>query len=128
VREFLTFAVVSLAVALCWIGIWDRVLRAFGIPLFGRTPEERATRRERIVRMGKFRYIVMFGVLGFGFAFGIGMVGYDLLRFGMSDLFSKLGKFLVLSVLWGWLHAASEWNESFSDKDQFPPHYPPLNQ
>jgi hypothetical protein len=128
VREFLISTFGGIAMILCWIAIWNRVLRGFGVALFGRTPEERSARRERIIRMGKFRYIVIHGVLGFGLAFGIAMVSRDVFGGDSPKFIAALWKLLATSVLFGWLHGTTTWNESFSDKDPFPPRYPPLNQ
>ena len=38
-----------------------------------RTPEERAVQKQRILQMGKLRYISLFGVLGGGFGLGLGI-------------------------------------------------------
>jgi len=38
-----------------------------------RTPEERAVQKQRILQMGKLRYIFLFGVLGSGFGLGLGI-------------------------------------------------------
>lgn len=70
-REFAIQIAVGVGVAVGWAAIWTIALRAFDIPFPG-NPEGRASRRERIARMGKRRYILIFGMLGFGLAMGLG--------------------------------------------------------
>ena len=64
---------IGVAVGFAWISLWLAVLRAFGIPVLMRTPEERESRKQCMLHMGKLRYIITFGVLGSGFAYGLGI-------------------------------------------------------
>jgi hypothetical protein len=73
---------VAVAVGLAWMAIWAYCLHLFGFAfsaVFTRSPEDRASRRERLKQMGKLRYILMFGVLGYGLALGLGITTGDLL-------------------------------------------------
>jgi hypothetical protein len=91
----------GMAVALAWIAIWTLSLRVFGIAAFGRKAEDRVGRRERIKRMGKLRYILIFGMLGFGPAFGLGVTAADFLDHGSQGWIEECGKFgVLLFVLW----------------------------
>jgi hypothetical protein len=127
VREFV-FIIIAIAVALAWMGIWAYCLHLFGfafLAVFSRKPEDRASRRERIKQMGKLRYILMFGVLGFGLALGLGITTADLLAQESHGWVAVVGKLVLLSVLGGWFQGARIWNEAFRDPVPFPPNYPP---
>jgi hypothetical protein len=69
--------IAGIAVGFAWLVIWGWVLRAFGIDFFPRRiaffprqTKDRDGRRERIKQMGQMRYVLIFGVLGSGLAFG----------------------------------------------------------
>jgi hypothetical protein len=53
VIRFIISIAIGVPIALVWMGIWALVLRAFGIPVLMRTPEERTARKQRILQMGK---------------------------------------------------------------------------
>ena len=76
--------------------------------------------------MGKLRYILMFGVFGFGLALGLGITTADLLAQESHRWVAVVGKLVLLSVLAGWFQGARTWSESFRDPVPFPPNYPPL--
>jgi hypothetical protein len=107
--------------------MWAYWLHLFGIAFFAfrRRPEDRASRRERIKQMGKLRYILMFGVLGFGLALGLGITTADLLVQESHGWVAVVGKLVLLSVLGGWFQGARTWSENFRDPVPFPPNYPP---
>jgi len=118
----------AIAIALAWMAIWAYCLHLFGIAfsaVFMRQPEDRARRRERIKRMGKLRYILIFGVLGFGVAMGLAITTSDLLAQQSHGWIAVVEKFVLLSVLVGWLQGAWTWSENFRDPVPFPPNYPP---
>jgi hypothetical protein len=118
----------AIAIALAWMAIWAYCLHLFGIAfsaIFMRQPEDRAHRRERIKRMGKLRYILIFGVLGFGVAMGLAITTSDLLAQQSHGWIAVVEKFVLLSVLVGWLQGAWTWSENFRDPVPFPPNYPP---
>ncbi|MGH9493801.1 MAG: hypothetical protein ACRD3B_02290 [Candidatus Sulfotelmatobacter sp.] len=120
--------IVGVAVALAWMAVWAYGLHLFGIAftaVFMRRPEDRARRRERIKRMGKLRYILMFGVLGFGLAMGLATTTGDLLAREPHGWFAMVEKFVLSSVLGGWFFGAWTWSENFRDPVPFPPNYPP---
>ncbi|MGB8065706.1 MAG: hypothetical protein WCF26_27725 [Candidatus Sulfotelmatobacter sp.] len=124
-REFVISVAVGVAIGLAWMVVWAFVLRAFGIPTLARTPEERATRKERILQMGKLRYILIFGVLGSGVAYGLGI--------GIALMTSRhrydwgLGAtiFGAVALVTGCMNGIRTWNERFRVEVPFPPHYPP---
>ena len=123
-RWFVTI-IAGVAVAFVWLTFWAFVLRAFGIPVFRRTPEERDSRRERLKRMGKFRYVLIFGVLGPGVGFGLALITAELLDHNSHGWAYAATKLAALSVLFGWFHGARTWNEAFRDPVPFPPKYAP---
>ena len=117
--------VAGIAVGLVWLAIWAFSLRAFGIAAFSRQAEDRVRRRERIKQMGKLWYIVSFGLVGYGLAFGLaitvaGFLDHDSHGFGFT-----IGKLLLLSVIFGCFHGVRTWGEAFRDPVPFPPVYPP---
>jgi hypothetical protein len=73
VRELVIPIVVGVAIAFAWMALWAQALRAFGVSVLMRTPEERNARKQRILQMGKLRYILIFGVLGGGVGYGLGI-------------------------------------------------------
>jgi len=117
----------AIAVAVAWMGIWAALLRGFGISgfAFGQGQEERASRRERIKKMGKLRYVLVFGVLGFGLAFGLAMTVVDSLEPHSHSWLSELAKLALMSILLGWYQGARTWSEAFRDPVPFPPDYLP---
>ena len=122
------FIIVGVAVALAWMAIWAYCLHLFGIAfsaVFMRQPEDRARRRERIKRMGKLRYILIFGVLGFGVALGLAITTGDLLEQESHGWIAVVAKFVLFSVLGGWFQGAWTWSENFRDPVPFPPNYLP---
>jgi hypothetical protein len=69
--------------------------------------------------MGKLRYILIFGVLGNGFAFGLAIA----VATGAS--FCKLGRaaaiFGAVSLLGECFHGVRTWNHFFHTEVSFPP-------
>jgi len=125
VNMFVPMAV-GLAAALAWLAIWECVLRAFGISFFfRRKTEDRASRRERIKRLGKLKYILVFGVFGSGPAFGLAVTMPDILKGDSHGSIYWIGELVMFAVLFGWLQAARTWGENFRDPVPFPPIYPP---
>ena len=123
-RLFVSIIVV-VTVGLAWLAIWASVLHVLGITVFSRKTEDRATRQERKKQLGKLRYILIFGVLGSGLAFGLGITAADVLRHDSHDWVSTIAKLVFLSVLFGWFQGARTWNEAFRNPVPFPPNYPP---
>lgn len=66
--------ILGIAVGLAWLAIWSYLLRLFGIAAFSRQAVDRASRRERLKQMGHRRYVLIFGVLGPGLAFGLALL------------------------------------------------------
>jgi len=75
--------------------------------------------------MGKLRYILTFGVLGFGLAIGLATATVDLLAQEFHGWFAVVEKCALSSVLAGWFFGAWTWSENFRDPVPFPPNYPP---
>ena len=123
-RDIISIAI-GVPVALAWVGIWALVLRAFGIPVLMRTPEERAARRQRILQMGKLRYVLLFGVLGGGVGLGLGLA----IAFMTAHISKNWGEAVVtfagVSVLCGCFNGLRAWNQLFRAEVPFPPVYPP---
>jgi hypothetical protein len=117
--------ILGIAVSLAWLAIWFYSLHVFGIAAFSRQAEDRVRRRERIKQMGKLRYILVFGVLGSGLAFGLGITAADLLEQPSHGWVSAIAKLVLRSVLFGCFYGATTWSEAFRDPVPFPPNYPP---
>jgi len=123
VREFVISVALGVAVAFGWSAIWVAVLRVFAIPVLIRTPEDKAAQKQRIHQMGKLRYILIFGVLGSGIAFGLGLTTADFLDHLWHGWGFGIAKLVFVSVLFGWFNGARTWSEGFPVP--FPPNYPP---
>jgi len=124
-RDFVLPVVAGVAVAFAWMALWAVALRAFGIPVLGRTLEERAAWKERIRAMGKLRYVLIFGVLGKGLGFGVAMVvasGMGMQHFGVWRATTQMVLCMIFFGLW---QGVATWNQSFRGEIPFPPHYPP---
>ena len=93
-REFVIPVALGVAVAFAWMAIWISASRVFGIPVFAfgipmmRNPEELAARRQRILQMGKLRYILIFGLLGNGFAMGLGIAAAQMMSHHLASPYS----------------------------------------
>ena len=125
-REFVIPVAVGVAIGFAWLAIWFVVLRAFGVPVLMRTSEEQASRKQYILRLGKLRYILIFGVLGAGFGYGLGIStalmmlhGYD---WGLCAMI-----FGTVALISGCMNGLSSWKAMFRSEAPFPPHYPPTN-
>ena len=123
--RWIVSAILGFAAALAWLAIWAFSLHLFGIAAFERQAKDRASRRERIKQMGKLRYILIFGLLGYGLAFGLAVTVNDWLVRTSHDWVLSTDKFVMSSVLYGWFYGAMTWRESFRDPVPFPPDYPP---
>ena len=117
--------VAGIAVGLAWPAIWALSLRVFGIAAFSRQAEDRVRRRERLKQMGKLWYILIFGVVGYGLAFGLALTAAGFLDHGSHGLGFSIGKLAFLSVLFGCFHGVRTWSEAFRDPVPFPPVYQP---
>jgi hypothetical protein len=124
-RQIIIPVAIGVAAALGWLVMWTFALRVFDIPFLVRTSEQRATRRQLIVRMGKLRYTLIFGVCGYGFAMGLGnaiagVVAHDSLGWAGAAI-----KLVLWAGLFGWWHGVTTWNTSFRGEVPFPPPCPP---
>lgn len=120
--QWLVSIIAGVAVALAWIGIWGFSVHVLGIaPLFRRRAEDRAARRERLKRMGKLRYILIFGVLGSGLAFGLAITAADFLAHTSHSWVFAIGKFAFSSALFGWYIGWRNWSAAFREPVPFPP-------
>jgi len=126
VLAFLISIVIGVAVAFSWTAVWALVLRVLGIPALGRTEEQRALRKHRICRMGKLRYIIVFGVFGSGFAFGLGFSVAGVAARVSSSWGQAAATFVSTSLVFGCLNGLRTWNENYRGPVPFPPHYPQL--
>src|SRR4051812_18833522 len=111
-RELVSIGV-GIAVALAWLALWAFALHVFGIAVYSRLPDDRANKRERIKKMGKLRYIVIFGVLGFGLAIGLAITTAELLSHDFHGWSITFVKLLCISVLGGWFQGAWTWSTAF---------------
>jgi hypothetical protein len=124
---FVTPVLCGVAVTVIWLAIWAAALRAFGILVLSRIPEERTHRRERLSRMGKLRYILIFGVFGNGLGLGLGITTASLMEHvGHNSWGASVAKVVLLSLLGGWFNGARTWNEAVRNPVRFPPDYAAL--
>ena len=119
------FVVVGVAVALVWIPIWFGLLHVFGMAPPKKKMEDCHTRRERLKRLGKLKYILTYGVLGPGLSFGLGMTAVDLGGNRFRGWPFEFFKFFFCTLCFGLFLGFSRWRRTFSDPVPFPPNYPP---
>jgi hypothetical protein len=124
-REVALF-IAGVAFGCAWLAIWAGFLRIFGFSPFPRKIEDRAGRRQRLNRLGKLRYILTFGVLGFGFAFGLAMIAIDFLDNHSRGWVSESIKFALYAVFFGLFQGFGGWRNEVRDPVPFPPDYPPV--
>jgi len=111
---------IGIGAGLAWLGLWILVLRVFGLVTFTRTAEEKARVRERMLALGKRKYVLLFGVLGWGLPvwFGIEVshvAAHTYQGWGGATL--GIGIFLLAGWWWG----VRMWNESYRGEVPFPP-------
>jgi len=121
VLKFVVSIAVGVAVYIAWIALWVLARRAFGIPVLERTSEEPGARRRRILQMGKLRYILIFGVLGNGFAFGLGIAVATMTAHRSANWGRAAAIFGAVSLLGGCFHGVRTWNHLFHTEVSFPP-------
>jgi len=126
VRDFILSVTAGVAVAFVWLALWRIFLRAFGIPVLKGSPEDRAARKESILAMGKFGYVLTFGVLGNGLGVGLGVVVASMIGTRHFSWVRAAIQLVLWMVLFGLWRGVATWNESFRGEIPFPPHYPPL--
>lgn len=124
--EFVISIAIGIAVVGAWMAAWALVLRAFGIPALMRSPEERAARKQRILQMGKVRYVLIFGVLGSGFGFGLGIAAATMMTHDSANWSRAAAIFGGVALLGGCFNGVRGWNQLFHVEAPFPPAYPPL--
>jgi hypothetical protein len=73
---------------------------------------------------GQLRYVLIFGVLGYGLAFGLVITAIDFLTNGSFHFRSAVLKLMFDAVLFGGFQGAWTWTE-FRYPVPFPPKYPP---
>jgi|ERR1700735_213451 len=124
-REVAVF-IAGLAFAFAWLAIWAGFLHIFGFSPFRRKIEDSASKRQRLKRLGKLRYILTFGVLGPGFAFGLAMITMDVLSNRSRGWVSESIKFAFFAVFFGLFQGFGSWRNELRDPVSFPPAYPPV--
>jgi hypothetical protein len=119
------FVLAGIAVGLLWLAIWSGFLHVLGVVPIRRKLEDGSTRRERLKRLGKPKYILIFGVLGSGLGFGLVMITIDLVGDHSHGLAPELMKLLFSSVFFGLFQGFWGWHNAFREPVPFPPEYPP---
>jgi len=115
----------GIAVGVAWLGIWALSLRSFGVAVFSRQAHDRVRTRERIKQMGKPWYVLIFGVVGYGPAFGLGITAAGFLDKDSHGWGFAIGKVVFSSAIFGCFQGLRTWSEAFRDPVPFPPIYPP---
>jgi hypothetical protein len=113
----------GIGVGLVWLILWGFVLRVIGIPFLQRSAEDGASRRERLKRLGKVRYVLLFGILRFGLAFGLAIMAADLLERDSFKWGYELPKLAFLSIVFGLFQGVRNWSQAFCDPVPLPPNY-----
>ena len=116
--------VAGIALGLAWLALWNYLLRALSMPLLSRKGEDRAVRQEHLKRMGKLKCILLYGVLGFGFAFGLAMTVADYIGSDSFHWIFELLKLVFLAVAFGLFQGMQTWDD-VRGPVPFPPNYPP---
>ncbi len=116
----------GIAVALIWLAVWSALLHVLGIAPIRRKLEDCSARRERLKRLGKSKYILIFGVFGSGLGFGLAMITVDLVGHRSHVATTELIKLLFLSVFFGLFQGFWGWRNAFPEPVPFPPVYPPV--
>ena len=124
--RYLGAIIAGTAVGFGWLLLWGFVFGAMGIPLLQRNAQDRASRRERIKQLGKLKYILLSGVLGFELAFGLAITVADFIWRDSFKWGYELPKLAFLSIVFGLFQGGRNWSE-FRDPIPFPPIYPPQN-
>jgi hypothetical protein len=118
------FVIFGIAVALVWAAIWTGLLHVLGVPPVSRKVEHLASTRERLRRLGRLNYIVIFGVLGPGVAFGLAMISIDFAGHRSTGWLSELIKLVLFAVFFGLIQGPWRWHRAFRDPVPFSPVYP----
>ena len=101
---------IGVAIGSLWLFLWALVLRVSGIPVFGKkSPEQREMRRQRLLRMGHVRYVVVEEILGFGVALGLGMTVSEFIRHEAHGWIYAVCKAIVFAVLFGLVSSIDGW-------------------
>jgi len=114
---------VGVIVGFAWIAILSFAFSCFGIRLWSR--QFQSERRERLKRLGKLKYILVFGVCGYGISFGLMIGSARLIAGDVSDWRRQSAELIVTSLLVGFFQGYRNWNESIRDPVPFPPKYRP---
>ena len=124
-HDFVIPVAIGASVALGWLLLWTVVLRALGIKLPG-PPLDKEVDRQRALEMGKFRYVMIYGVMGWGFAIGLGLgLGMEYGRHPFH--WASFGfLFAVMTLGNGVFRGLSSWSKLFQEPVPFPPPLPPL--
>jgi len=122
-RDFILSVGIGVAAAVAWFGIWIFILRACGLVSFTKTAEARVRVRERTLRMGKGRYILAFGVFGWGLPVGFGTEMSRVAEHmdaGWGNAVASIGLFALWGMA-GWWYGLRMWNALHRGEVPFPP-------
>ena len=117
-RDFVIPLAVGLVLAFAWMAICLLVMRALGIPSWMLTPAQLAARKQRLLQMGRWRYVLFFGILCHGFAMGL------LIATAIAIMPGTL--FGTIAVFSRCMSGVKTWNELFRAEVPFPPLCPPF--
>ena len=99
-------------------------MRVLGVPASMRTSEESTIEKQRILQMGKARYILLFGVLGGGLGNGLGLAVALMVAHLAISLGEAAAICVALTLLGGAFNGMRAWNRLFAAEVPFPPPYP----
>lgn len=124
-RDFVIPLAVVLVVASAWTAMCVLVMRAFGISSWTLTPAQQATRKQSFLQLGRWRYVLIFGILCHGFAMGFGIATAIAIMSG-THRSTAVVIFGTIAVFTSCMSGIRTWNELFRTEVPFPPLYPPF--
>lgn len=101
--------VIGLAAGFLWFILWTLMLRAAGIPVFGKSPEQREMYRQRFLRMGQARYVVVERILRHGVAFGLALAVSGFIRHPSDGWIYAVWSTVVYAVISGLVYSVDGW-------------------
>lgn len=93
--------------------------------MFQKKKEDRISKQQRLIRIGKVKYILIDGLLRSGLGLGLAMTAGDLIWDDTRhDWRFIVVKWMFTGVFFGLVTGANLWDSAFSQKG--PPPFPPI--
>lgn len=121
---FVVPACLGLLVGFGWLIVWGVAIRVPLIVWLARSRKERSQREQRLVCMGRWRYIFVVGVLGSGLAFALSTTVMGLAHSGVLNWRWTMAYLIFSSLSFGLFQGSISW-DSFPKAPPITPNYPP---